>query len=100
MASSTRRQTILTPFVDPSSDPEDDELNHPVEFVQAEHDFLPLGNPTYLSFVRGNIIKVYNKDPSGWWDGELEGRRGWFPRSVQEQEVNSRRRTADSRLPL
>ena len=62
----------------------DDELNHPVEFVQAEHDFLPVGNPTYLSFVRNNIIKVYNKDPSGWWDGELEGRRGWFPRSVHD----------------
>ena len=25
------------------------------------------------------VQQVLNRDASGWWDGELEGRRGWFP---------------------
>ena len=25
------------------------------------------------------MIRVFNRDMSGWWDGELDGRRGWFP---------------------
>ncbi|KAF8506308.1 hypothetical protein JB92DRAFT_2962662 [Gautieria morchelliformis] len=48
--------------------------------VLALHDFSPIGpNATYLSFRAGEIIQVLNRDASGWWDGELEGRRGWFP---------------------
>lgn len=44
------------------------------------HDYSPhQQNATCLSFRAGQVIHVLNKDPSGWWDGELEGRRGWFP---------------------
>ncbi|KZT34584.1 ras GEF [Sistotremastrum suecicum HHB10207 ss-3] len=58
------------------------------EFVIALHDFVPVtGNATCLSFRAGQIIRVFNKDSTGWWDGELEGSsvagrppiRGWFP---------------------
>jgi len=50
------------------------------EYVIAMHDYEPQQpNTTCLSFRTGNIIHVLNRDPSGWWDGEFEGRRGWFP---------------------
>jgi hypothetical protein len=32
-----------------------------------------------LSFVRGDRIKVILQHNSGWWEGELNGRRGSFP---------------------
>ena len=44
------------------------------------HDFTPdHRNATCLAFHAGQIIHVLNRDPSGWWDGEVDGRRGWFP---------------------
>ncbi|KAF8743901.1 hypothetical protein AX14_013958 [Amanita brunnescens Koide BX004] len=50
------------------------------EYVLAMHDYSPQQqSATCLSFRAGQVIHVLNKDPSGWWDGELEGRRGWFP---------------------
>jgi myosin-1 len=39
-----------------------------------------------LSFREGDMITVLKKDPGGWWEGELQGRRGWLPANyVQEQ---------------
>ncbi|KAF8555708.1 ras GEF [Imleria badia] len=50
------------------------------EYVLALHDFVPQQqNATCLSFHAGQVIRVFNRDPSGWWDGELHGQRGWFP---------------------
>ncbi|KAI0031075.1 ras guanine nucleotide exchange factor domain-containing protein [Vararia minispora EC-137] len=50
------------------------------EYVLAMHDFVPdHKNATCLSFRAGQVIHVLNRDPSGWWDGELDGMRGWFP---------------------
>jgi len=38
-----------------------------------------------LSFREGDIIVVHKKDPGGWWEGELNGQRGWIPANyVQE----------------
>ncbi|KIY61294.1 ras GEF [Cylindrobasidium torrendii FP15055 ss-10] len=50
------------------------------DYVLAMHDWAPQQeNATCLSFKAGQVIHVLNRDTSGWWDGELEGRRGWFP---------------------
>ncbi|KAH7885313.1 ras guanine nucleotide exchange factor domain-containing protein [Phlebopus sp. FC_14] len=50
------------------------------EFVLALHDFFPQQqNATCLSFRAGQVIHVLNRDASGWWDGEINGQRGWFP---------------------
>jgi len=39
-----------------------------------------------LSFGEGDMIAIIKKDPGGWWEGELKGRRGWIPANyVQEQ---------------
>lgn len=64
------------------SEHEEDEGNDdgPELIVRAMHDFVPQQqNATCLSFSAGETIRVLNRDPSGWWDGEIDGRRGWFP---------------------
>lgn len=53
-------------------------------FVQALHDYLPTNAPaddavSCLFFRKGDIIEVFNRDSSGWWDGSSGGVRGWFP---------------------
>uniref|UniRef100_A0A7N6B3E5 Growth arrest specific 7 n=1 Tax=Anabas testudineus TaxID=64144 RepID=A0A7N6B3E5_ANATE len=41
-----------------------------------------------LSFEAGEIIKVVQPLPGGWWEGEKDGARGWFPSSyVQVLEL-------------
>ncbi|KAJ7644234.1 ras guanine nucleotide exchange factor domain-containing protein [Roridomyces roridus] len=53
------------------------------------HDYAPQHqNATCLSFRAGQVIHVLNRDQSGWWDGELEGRRGWFPSNYVNADVN------------
>ncbi|GAA5929743.1 hypothetical protein JCM3775_006540 [Rhodotorula graminis] len=66
-------------------------------FVRALHSFAPetlAGTSSHtsaqqqanscLSFSAGQVIRCLNRDPSGWWDGELDGRRGWFPSNYTE----------------
>lgn len=64
----------------------------------ALHDFVPQQqNATCLTFRAGEKIHVLNRDPSGWWDGELaDGRRGWFPSNYVNKEVVS---LMDEELP-
>jgi len=35
--------------------------------------------PDELSFKEGDVIIIHKKDPGGWWEGELNGKRGWIP---------------------
>ena len=32
-----------------------------------------------LSFRENDIITILQKDPAGWWEGELNGKKGWVP---------------------
>ena len=60
------------------------------EYVLAMHDYYPQHqSATCLSFRAGQVIHVLNRDSSGWWDGELEGRRGWFPSNYVNAEITS-----------
>ncbi|KAG1745971.1 ras guanine nucleotide exchange factor domain-containing protein [Suillus paluster] len=66
----------------PLASPSDETVRVPPtpEFVLALHDFHPQHqNATCLSFRAGQVIHVLNRDSSGWWDGEINGQRGWFP---------------------
>lgn len=54
------------------------------EYVVALHDFSS-NNETCLSFASGQVIRVFNRDESGWWDGELDGQRGWFPSNYVDE---------------
>lgn len=59
------------------------------EYVLAMHDYETQHNSsTCLSFRAGQVIHVLNRDTSGWWDGELEGKRGWFPSNYVNADVN------------
>lgn len=74
----------------PSSPVYDDTVRLGSEYVLAMHDYFPQSqNATCLSFRAGQVIHVLNRDTSGWWDGELEGRRGWFPSNYVNVEVPS-----------
>lgn len=65
-------------------------------YVLAMHDYDPPAiSPstasnavTCLSFRAGQVVRLYNRDPSGWWDGEVDGRRGWFPSNYVTSDVD------------
>ncbi|XP_067840599.1 intersectin-2-like isoform X2 [Heptranchias perlo] len=50
----------------------------PVCQVIAIYDYTAV-NEDELSFTRGQLINVLNKDDSDWWQGELNGMNGLFP---------------------
>jgi hypothetical protein len=56
----------------------------PRYIVRAQFDF-DASDPSALSFRSGDVIEVYTMLESGWWDGMLDGRRGWFPSNFVEE---------------
>jgi son of sevenless len=65
-----------------------DEDEDDSEYVLAMHDFEPQEpNETCLAFKAGQVIRLFNRDPSGWWEGEVDLRRGWFPSNYVTSEV-------------
>lgn len=62
----------------------------PEMFVQAIFDY-EAEDDISLSLKCGDCIKVLTKHESGWWDGILDGKRGWFPsnccESISETKV-------------
>ena len=40
-----------------------------------------------VGFQVGDIITVVNKDDAGWWEGELNGQKGLFPRSANSTRL-------------
>ncbi|KAI1160940.1 SH3 domain-containing protein [Nemania serpens] len=52
-------------------------------FVRALYDY-EADDWTCLSFHEGDVIQVINQLESGWWDGVLNGVRGWFPSNYCE----------------
>ncbi|KAH7083672.1 ras guanine nucleotide exchange factor domain-containing protein [Paraphoma chrysanthemicola] len=47
-------------------------------YVKALYDY-DADDRTSLSFRQGDIIQVITQLESGWWDGVINGVRGWFP---------------------
>lgn len=69
-------------------------------FVQALHDYLPSSSTTdesvsCLFFKKGTIIEVFNRDDSGWWDGQCGNVRGWFPSNYVGRIGELKRQSAD-----
>ena len=50
----------------------------PGMYVRALYDYTA-DDRTSLSFRQGDIIQVITQLASGWWDGVINGVRGWFP---------------------
>ncbi|KAL0961336.1 hypothetical protein HGRIS_006292 [Hohenbuehelia grisea] len=113
-SSSTNASTSSLPLQSPHPSPSPSELVHDdtvrlapgAEYVLAMHDYAPQPQTTScLSFRAGQVIHVFNRDQSGWWDGELEGRRGWFPSNYvnpqpteEELEIARQGQDPNSRL--
>ncbi|SCZ94149.1 BZ3501_MvSof-1269-A2-R1_Chr1-3g01217 [Microbotryum saponariae] len=57
------------------------------EYCRALHDFSPQQPSTCLAFSKGEVIRIFGKDQSGWWDGELRGTRGWFPSNYVQVQI-------------
>eukprot|EP01104_Vermistella_antarctica_P010823 TRINITY_DN2924_c0_g1_i1.p1 TRINITY_DN2924_c0_g1~~TRINITY_DN2924_c0_g1_i1.p1 ORF type:complete len:835 (+),score=158.40 TRINITY_DN2924_c0_g1_i1:360-2864(+) len=51
-----------------------------VRYVRAVKGFKDTDNAE-LGFKLGNIIEFLQSDESGWGEGEIDGKRGWFPLS-------------------
>jgi len=47
-------------------------------YVRALYDY-DADDRTSLSFRQGDTIQVITQLASGWWDGIINGERGWFP---------------------
>ena len=47
-------------------------------YVRALYDY-ETDDRTSLSFHQGDTIQVLTQLASGWWDGVINGTRGWFP---------------------
>ncbi|KAF4123290.1 hypothetical protein GMORB2_6841, partial [Geosmithia morbida] len=47
-------------------------------YVRALYDY-EADDRTSLSFHEGDVIQVITQLDSGWWDGVINGVRGWFP---------------------
>ena len=47
-------------------------------YVRALYDY-DADDRTSLSFRQGDVIQVITQLESGWWDGIIDGVRGWFP---------------------
>jgi len=62
--------------------------------VEALHDY-EAQNDNCLSFKAGDILHVINTDPSGWWDGVLNGERGWFPSNYVQVVTRKQRHSAE-----
>ncbi|KAE8442008.1 hypothetical protein EG329_003944 [Mollisiaceae sp. DMI_Dod_QoI] len=50
----------------------------PLIYVRALYDY-EADDRTSLSFHEGDVIQVITQLESGWWDGVINGVRGWFP---------------------
>lgn len=44
------------------------------DYVKAKHNYKGSAADGELSFSKGDIIRILNKDESGWWKGELNGK--------------------------
>jgi hypothetical protein len=71
-------------------DDSDGSLDMTTDYVLAMHDYdADASSGTCLSFKAGQVIRVFNRDNSGWWDGELDGKRGWFPSNYVSEDVTA-----------
>lgn len=92
-ASSLYSETTVDTHLSADLSPERSQPEH----VLAMHDYIPeQRNATCLAFRAGQVIRVLNRDPSGWWDGELDGSRGWFPSNYVNGDLAL---LADDQLP-
>ncbi|KAI1841344.1 hypothetical protein JX266_012498 [Neoarthrinium moseri] len=57
-------------------------------YVRALYDY-EADDRTSLSFHEGDVIQVITQLESGWWDGVINGVRGWFPSNYCQMITSS-----------
>jgi son of sevenless-like protein len=71
----------------------------PLIYVRALYDY-EADDRTSLSFHEGDVIQVITQLESGWWDGVINGVRGWFPSNycqiVSADEVDNKQNGLNS----
>jgi hypothetical protein len=82
---------VFNESTDVNGPPVDDEEDIPTSFfVQAQYDFTSTDGSA-LSFNKGDVIEVLTQLESGWWDGLVDGKRGWMPcnyvKIISDQEA-------------
>lgn len=60
-----------------------DTIIPPNDWVRALYDY-ESDDRTSLSFRSGDVVQVLTRLDSGWWDGVINGQRGWFPSNYCE----------------
>lgn len=64
------------------------------DVVVALYDFTPaVPSKQFLSLCTGQVVVLHNRDVSGWWEGESDGLRGWFPSTYVRAYVYSQEQT-------
>lgn len=79
-----RSSRFVTSTLDPRAKPADENQDL---YAVALSDYRS-EEPRDLCFVRGDRIKVLLQHNSGWWEGDLDGRRGSFPSTFVEIPKN------------
>lgn len=59
-------------------------------FVRALYNWDGENERTGLAFQAGDILQIIRRAQSGWWDGVLNGRRGWIPSNYVETYTDPR----------
>ncbi|KAJ3156000.1 hypothetical protein HDU89_005563 [Geranomyces variabilis] len=70
-------------------------MGEPTDTVRAMHDYTS-AEASCLSFRQGDILIVHGRDKSGWWEGTVNGKRGWFPSNYVEPVPERRSAKAGS----
>jgi SH3 domain len=75
---STTITTATASTAPAASRPRNTSVSAPPLIVRALYDYHS-SDSTNLSFQAGTLIRVLTQLQSGWWDGCIDGERGWFP---------------------
>jgi son of sevenless-like protein len=59
-------------------------------FVRALYTWDGENDRTCLAFQEGDIIQIIQRAQTGWWDGVIDGRRGWLPSNYVELYTDPR----------
>lgn len=72
-------RTLANPFLlrrAPADDPSQS-MDLALHLI-VKHSYTP-SEQNCIPLRAGHSVYVYNRHPSGWWDGASDGLRGWFP---------------------
>jgi hypothetical protein len=58
-------------------------------YVRALFDYEDSNNVSHLSLRKGDLVQVFARTETGWYEGSVGDRRGWFPSSYCIEQFGS-----------